>query len=208
MVYRFLSAKHWQLFLLMIGLPLISQLFAFAFTAFNFGKEGAQDIMITTLWFRFTALIIFLVSSFYFGWLWSIAMGLQKYVPEEVHRKVTKFKILFFIPLVYMLGMALFIGLGTTDFFANGNLSFSLVFGYGAILIFFLHVISSLCMFYVIYFSAKTYKTVQLGREVRFGEIIGEFFLLWFYFIGIWIVQPKLNQWIKHKTKASVKNIS
>ena len=24
--------------------------------------------------------------------------------------------------------------------------------------------------------------------------VLGEFFLLWFYFIGIWIVQPKVNR--------------
>jgi hypothetical protein len=29
---------------------------------------------------------------------------------------------------------------------------------------------------------------------VNFGEFAGEFFMLWFYFIGIWIIQPKINK--------------
>jgi hypothetical protein len=44
---------------------------------------------------------------------------------------------------------------------------------------------------------AKTIKTVELQREVNFSEFIGEFFMIWFYFIGIWILQPKINRMVK-----------
>ena len=50
------------------------------------------------------------------------------------------------------------------------------------------------CMFYMLYFTSKTIKTVELQREVTFGEFIGEFFALWFYIIGIWFIQPKVNK--------------
>ena len=54
-----------------------------------------------------------------------------------------------------------------------------------------LHLFSMFCIFYLI---AKTIKTAELQRKVGFGDFAGEFFLLWFYFIGIWINQPKVNK--------------
>lgn len=200
MVNRFLRAKHWQLFLVMFGIPLLVQIMAFVVILTGLGASEATDANVFSLGFRFLAVLIVLFSGSYFGWLWSIAIGLQKYVPKTVKMKVVKFKVFFVISIAYALGMALFIGLGPTGFFMAGNISFSLTFGYWWFLSFFLYVFCTVSVFYVLYFSAKTFKTVELQREVQFGEIIGEFFLLWFYLIGLWIIQPKLNHWIAKKS--------
>jgi hypothetical protein len=53
------------------------------------------------------------------------------------------------------------------------------------------------CIFYTLYFVAKTFKTVELQREVKFSDFAGEFFMIWFYPIGIWIIQPKINKMIE-----------
>lgn len=94
--HRFLRAKHWQLFLLMFGILFLLYTFLFVTAVFYFGDKGPTEGMVPTLGLRFMALIIFLFLGIYLGWLWSIAIGLQKYVPKEVHMKVTKFKVLFF----------------------------------------------------------------------------------------------------------------
>jgi len=60
-----------------------------------------------------------------------------------------------------------------------------------------LHLFSMFCIFYTLYFVAKTFKTVELQREVKFSDFAGEFFLIWFYPIGIWIIQPKINKFIE-----------
>jgi hypothetical protein len=57
-----------------------------------------------------------------------------------------------------------------------------------------LHLFAMFCIFYCLYFVAKTIKTAELQREVSFSDFVGEFFMLWFYPIGIWILQPKINQ--------------
>ena len=57
-----------------------------------------------------------------------------------------------------------------------------------------LHLFSMFCIFYCLYFVAKTYKTAELQREVSFGDFVGEFFLFWFYPIGVWFLQPKINE--------------
>lgn len=60
-----------------------------------------------------------------------------------------------------------------------------------------LHLFSMFCIFYSLYFVAKTFKTVELQREVSFSDFVGEFFLIWFYPIGIWFIQPKINKMIE-----------
>lgn len=57
-----------------------------------------------------------------------------------------------------------------------------------------LHLFSMFCIFYSLYFVAKTFKTVELQRETTFSDFAGEFFMIWFYPIGIWIIQPKVNK--------------
>ena len=61
-----------------------------------------------------------------------------------------------------------------------------------------LHLFSMFCIFYCLYFVAKTFKTVELQREVSFSDFAGEFFMIWFFLIGIWIVQPKVNKMIEN----------
>jgi hypothetical protein len=65
----------------------------------------------------------------------------------------------------------------------------------GAILVIVpLHLFSLFAIFYSMYFAAKTVKSVELQREVIFSDFIAEFFLIWFFPIGVWILQPKLNK--------------
>lgn len=57
-----------------------------------------------------------------------------------------------------------------------------------------LHLFSMFCIFYCLYFVAKTIKTAELQRETAFSDFVGEFFLIWFFPIGIWFIQPRVNQ--------------
>jgi len=50
------------------------------------------------------------------------------------------------------------------------------------------------CIFYLMYKAAKTIKTAEVQKPVSFGDFAGEFFLLWFFPIGIWFLQPKINK--------------
>jgi hypothetical protein len=48
-------------------------------------------------------------------------------------------------------------------------------------------------VFYCIYFVAKVIKTVESQEKVSFGDCLGDFFLIWFFFVGIWVIQPRIN---------------
>lgn len=57
-----------------------------------------------------------------------------------------------------------------------------------------LHLFSMFCMFYCGYFNAKALKAVETKKPVTFSDYVGEFFLIWFFPIGIWIIQPRINK--------------
>lgn len=192
MTDRFLKAKHWQLFLLTFGIPLIFQFIMMGSMISNFATQTNPDPTMMFNYMKFFPVIMIIFMAIFFGWFWSVAIGLQKKVPENVTMKVKKFKIFFFIPLIYMLIFMTFFSVSMNGLFSsNSEPSFGLIGGLFAV-IFPLHLFAMFCIFYSLYFVAKTFKTVELQREVTFGDFAGEFFLIWFYPIGIWIVQPKI----------------
>lgn len=198
MIQFFLRLKHWQLFIVMLGLPIIYQLY-FIFKVLGsrtqpmevVGEEGVTQVLNERYFhFDFLPYVLILFSLVFFGWFWSIAIGLQKNIPVEIEMKVKRFKALFIIPLVYTIAFMMLIGGLFSGMFTYGfsNSTWFLV------IILPLHLFSMFCIFHTIYFVAKTIRTAELQRVVTFGDFAGEFFLLWFYIIGIWIIQPKVNR--------------
>lgn len=197
MTNTFLKAKHWQLFLLTYGAPMIIHLVIMGSLMANIASHTIPDPTMMLGYMKLFPVLMVVFMAVLFGWLWSVAMGLQKKVPENVKMKVTRFKVFFFIPLVYLL---LFVA--NFSLIVNWQLTAlpvpnaATIAGLFAIVVP-LHLFSMFCIFYSFYFAAKTFKTVQLQREVNFGDFAGEFFMVWFYFIGVWILQPKINKMVE-----------
>ncbi len=182
-IEKFLKAKHWQIFLLTFGIPIILQMILMPIMLESNNPEIA---------FKFVPIISLIFMVTFFGWFWAVAVGLQNKVPENVKMKVRKFKIFFIIPMVYMVlifGFML-IGISALENGANPSPLFPLI-------IVPIHLFSMFCIFYCLYFVAKTFKTVELQKEVSFSDFAGEFFMIWFFPIGIWVIQPKINKMIE-----------
>lgn len=152
--------------------------------------ENTEHILNT---FSLFPVIMIPFTFVFFGWFWSIVIGLQKRIPLELRLNTKKFKFFFFFPLVYILFLTLYIS-STFYGLKPGSFQFG---GWVVAIIFPLHFFSMFCMFYIMYSAAKAIKTAELQRKVNFGDCVGEFFMLWFYIIGIWIIQPRLNRLIK-----------
>jgi hypothetical protein len=194
---RFLKAKHWHIFLLTCGLPIIFQIVMMGTMFANIGSGNAPDPdALFSIFYVFPVLIIIFTGTF-FGWFWAIGIGLQSKVPANVTMKTGKFKVFFFIPFVYILLFSIIMGTfitGLADTVESGEPpNPGLILGSMAV-VFPLHLFSMFCIFYCLYFVSKTFKTVELQRETTFSDFAGEFFLIWFYPIGIWIIQPKINK--------------
>ncbi len=187
----FLKAKHWQLFLLMVAIPVMLQMYLMisVFEKIEVAPNTNPEVISNLL--NIIQLTIILYVGVFFGWFWSIAIGLQKKIPSEIVMKVEKFKIFFFFPLCYMLILLFYIiempvGINNTEF---GTWIVAIIVP--------VHLFAMFCMFYMLYFVAKTIKTAELGRVTKFEDFVVEFFLLWFYIIGIWIIQPRVNKLIR-----------
>ncbi len=47
---------------------------------------------------------------------------------------------------------------------------------------------------YSLYFVAKNLAMAEKQEKVAFYDYAGPFFLLWFFFIGVWVIQPRINK--------------
>jgi len=177
---KLLTLKHWQLFGLLMGLPMI----------FQFVIMGS--VMTSnnpTIMFAAFPIMMILFIGLFFGWFYALGTNLHKKLPETATMNLTKFKIFLFIPVVYMLFLSLFM-FGMFSNISAGGQPNPAIFA----LIVPLHLFSMFCIFYCLYFNAKALKTVEWQKPVTFSDFAGEFFLIWFFPIGVWIIQPRINK--------------
>ena len=121
---------------------------------------------------------------------------MQEELTADLKLSVNRFKTFLLFPIVYFMIFFVFFDLLKSGAIENGTGFNSAIFA----LIILFHLFAIFCIFYCIYFVSKVFKTVELHREVTFSDFAGEFFMIWFFFIGIWIIQPKINKMMFHAT--------
>jgi len=57
-----------------------------------------------------------------------------------------------------------------------------------------LHLFAMFCMFYVLYFVSKNMVMAETAKQVLLADYIWSLMLFWFFPIGVWFIQPKINQ--------------
>ena len=125
-----------------------------------------------------------------FAWIYSLGTNLHKKLPATVSMNITWFKIVLFIPFAYMLFVSVFMYGMFPYIYSGGRPETPLI----SALIFPLDMLSMLCIIYCIYFNAKALKAAEWQRPVAFRDFAGEFFLISFFSIGVWIFQPRINK--------------
>jgi hypothetical protein len=179
----FVRAKHWQIFLLFMVVfavgefPVIGNL-----TAAANSQEGYGGVLFLTEAATAVAAWCFLL------WLWSLGSFLNSIVPPPL-RPAKKF---FLFAIVYSVAylpvsMAIFQSISPKLFAATVPLSLLAVY----------------CAFYNLYFVAKNLVTAETGRSSSFSSYAGPFFLLWFFLIGLWFIQPRVNRLYADNRSAS-----
>lgn len=199
MTDKILKAKHWQLFFLLVGVP-IGLFFTLGVIISSIIKGGTppvpEDFFKLIGIAKFFPLVMVLFVSFIFSWFWSVAIGLQKNMPRSVEMKTTKFKIFSCIPLLYVSGFCVFMFVALSKVKPQVLLQDlpQIPMEWLTPILFILHILSVFGIFYSMYFAAKTLKTAELQREVTFKDFASEFFMFWFFPIGVWILQPRINE--------------
>src|SRR5690606_29795442 len=96
---KFLTLKHWQLFGLLVGLPLTFQIITIVST---FSSNSP-----TTLFYFYPLMMISLIGI-YFSWFYALGTNLHKKLPPTMTMNLTRFKIFLLFPVVYMLLLSVF----------------------------------------------------------------------------------------------------
>ncbi len=192
MINRFLTAKHWQLFILILVVPFILVFVWILTLIFHVVNNVHSDQFNEEIigYFYFMPIIMVVSIGSLLLWFWSLGSGLQQFIPEPLRLKIGLFKITTLFPIIYYV---IFFALIFNTIYSSDPNFFYLLF------LIPMHFFTMFCMFYNFYFVAKTVKTAELQRESLFSDYIGEFFLLWFYYIGVWIIQPKVNKAVEGK---------
>ena len=165
-----LRAKHWQVFIILVILPLIAEFATTLLIPGDVNPSNGETLLSMTTMFFYLACVL--------AWFWAVGSFSSSIVAPDLQMKDGFFYFALIYPLLYI---PLFI---------------SIVFKPGptTLLISPLHLFGMYCMFYALYFVSKSLAMAETGRSVTFYEYAGPFFLIWFYPLGVWLIQPKINQ--------------
>jgi hypothetical protein len=205
MTEKILKAKHWQVFFLLVGVP-IGLFLTLGVIISSIIKGGTppepEDFFKLISIAKFFPLVMVLFASLIFSWFWSVAVGLQNNMPSSVEMKTTKFKIFSCIPLLFVSGFCVFLFVTLAKIKPQEFIQDlpQIPMQWISIALFALYILSAFGVFYSMYFAAKTLKTVELQREVTFRDFASEFFMFWFFPIGVWVLQPRINEIIEEDT--------
>jgi len=173
----FLKMKAWQLFVLLFGTQFLMM------PVVMVGGNPQRMFTIMPI-----AMLVFL--AVFMGWFWSLGNNINRKVPEDIRPSPRFFRFGLAYSSVYMLVFVVFFILT-----ASGNIG-----GGFFCLIFLFHLFAMFCMFYALYFIAKNLVMAERKENVGFYEFAGPFFLIWMYPIGVWFIQPRVNEMFQHET--------
>jgi len=178
----FLRAKHWQIFILVFGVYFVSQM---ALVGSILVSPHSQEVF--SKGGLLAGLVMTLSTLGLFVWFWSLGSYFNSIVQRELRMKSGFFRVALIYPPFYFV-----------FFIATFQSSSPGLFG----LIIPLHLFAMVCMFYLLYFVSKSLVLAETSKPALFYDYAGPFFLLWFFPIGIWIVQPKVNRLYSERQNA------
>jgi len=173
-----LLLKHWQLFLLFYLGPGILQIFLFE----KIMNSEGQRYLIALI-----SLPAYFVYSF---WIYSI--GIYLFRINQKGFNLTRFKISFFFLIFYFIFFLLLFA------FIKVDTVFESAWAIGFVM---LHLIAIFCYLYCSYFNAKLLNSIEQTKNVGINEILGDIFLILFFPLGVWFVQPRVNKIVKFQNR-------
>ncbi|KAA6336897.1 hypothetical protein EZS27_014978 [termite gut metagenome] len=198
----FLKLKHWQLFGLLIGIPVIFQFVVMGtvitnsdlmklLLSFLINPTRLADIIliIPTKMIATYSIVMILFIGLIFCWFYSLGTNLYKKLPKTTVMHLTKFKIFFIISVVCKLFTSVYMYFIFSEISVEGELNLKMF-----TIIASLYLFSIFCTLYCFYFIAKVLKIIEHQKDVVFNDYALEFFGVWIFPIGVWFIQPMVNK--------------
>lgn len=206
MTRLFLTAKHWQLFVLLFIVPLL--LYFKTISSMNEGWTSYPPLTVVpeSKFFSYLPFLIFIYSLCVAGWFWSLVVGIQKNLEPYRSKNLWFFKLAFIIPIIgvtmFLHGLSYIVMMDAEDI-GEYSINFLSIF---IDLINPFTVLALICLIDIVWIAAKTLRSAELTcqicwnepvrreREPALSDYILEFFLLLCYPIGVWWIQPRVNR--------------
>lgn len=216
----FLRAKHWQLFLLFylpsfvvfIGLYFyqFSIMMEFVTTNMQMGEEpNLSDLMETFPKLLFRNFIgmgcITVLSLLPILWLKSITLSLYQFIVPSLKFDIKKFifwskvqiVIIILFAIAWFAASVFVTKIDTNNALAYFENNSGIVIAYYFAFIFSVMIFSLILMgikIYSVYIASKVLKAVETKQRFTSDSIITDAVLLYFTFVGLWFVQPRVNE--------------
>jgi hypothetical protein len=168
----FLRAKHWQIFLLLFGTFCVSRFILFTGArAISTESSGIASLLAWA--------VLGLAQLSLAVWLWSLGAFLISIKPPTLMLSLRIFRFALIYTPVYLFAFNIF-------FDDLRPLPIAFVFP--------LHLLAMFCLIYSLYFVSKSLVSAEKTESASFSSYAAEFFLIWFFPIGVWIIQPRINR--------------
>lgn len=166
-MFFFLKLRHWELFLALFLPTALCFLFKIPFI----------PLVVATI-----GLFMMLVL---FAWMFSVGAWCDSKLPEERKSGIALYAASFLLPIVYLLMYILLVlpHLGP-DAPPRQPPLWMLP----------MHMLSMVGIFYALWFTARKFKSLLENQDADFLIFSSTFFLLFIFPLGIWIIQPNVNQ--------------
>lgn len=208
-----LRIKHWQLFVLTAVIPFLTSLGIMLFTitkmisALTYARDGQDPSVIFDAYAdtfpMFSVLIV--LSLIVVAWRFSVVdFAIRNRLPSTYRLNRGVFLTALLLPVILGLTFSLSTGpmmesMASVIEDTATSKSREIPDGFGSmagymIVMMPLSLISLLAQFYTYYETGRAIKSAEIGREATLSECLVETILNWFFFIGVWWLQPRVNR--------------
>lgn len=163
----FLRLRHWELFLMLVLPTALCYLWRVPFGPLVVASIGLFVLIVL------------------FAWLFSVGIWCNSRLPGNRRSGPALFVVALIVPLIYLL---MYILLYLPQLQAGGPPQKPPLW------LLPMHMLSLLCVFYVFWFAASKFKSLLANEDADFLIFSSTFFLLFIFPLGLWIIQPSVNQ--------------
>lgn len=146
-----------------------------------------QEYIIVFL-FAFPFLSIPLMTV-YLGWMWSICKGLKHKLPTDNSPQLSILAVALTIPFLFVTLLSAGLLLRFVGLYPAISSESVMVFLFVSF-----YLLSVAGLTYGVLTTAKVIKSIRIGKEANLSNYLGEVLLIWVFPIGIWVLQPRVNE--------------
>ena len=120
----------------------------------------------------------------FMGWLWSLGSFLSSIAEPSLRLNLHFFRFAILFSSLYLLT--------ALPFFLSSNPTIEAI-------ILPMHFLALVCLLYAFYFVSKSLVVAETGEAVTFNDYAISLLLFLCSFIGIWLIQPRINRLYAHR---------